>query len=128
MLTELAAGSQLTPLGQRHDLPGVVREFADTLRAEMDYRREGRSADRLRKNFEGWTGVHFPRVYWEYSTPQVLVMERIRGIKIDDLAALEAAISNPDTAAFMVEPIQGEAGVVMPDEGYLKGVRALCDK
>lgn len=35
---------------------------------------------------------------------------------------------NPNTAAFMVEPIQGEAGVVVPDEGYLKGVRDLCTK
>ena len=35
---------------------------------------------------------------------------------------------DPNCAAFMVEPIQGEAGVVVPDEGYLKGIRSLCDK
>jgi len=46
----------------------------------------------------------------------------------NDLADLERSISDPNTAAFMVEPIQGEAGVVVPDEGYLRGVRALCDK
>ncbi len=115
MLTELAAGSKLTPLGQRHDLPGVVREFADTLRAEMDYRREGRSADRLRKNFEGWTEVHFPRVYWEYSTPQVLVMERIRGIKIDDLAALEAAgVDRKGVARYAAQTIVKE----MLEDGF----------
>ncbi len=49
-------------------------------------------------------------------------------VDYNDLAALEKAISDPNTAAFMVEPIQGEAGVVVPDEGYLKGVRALCTK
>jgi ornithine--oxo-acid transaminase len=49
-------------------------------------------------------------------------------IDYNDLNALENAIKDPNTAAFMVEPIQGEAGVVVPDEGYLKGVRALCDK
>ena len=49
-------------------------------------------------------------------------------VEYNDLAALENAIKDPNTAAFMVEPIQGEAGVVVPDEGYLKGVRALCDK
>eukprot|EP00112_Aurelia_sp_Birch-Aquarium-sp1_P007463 Seg1814.5 transcript_id=Seg1814.5/GoldUCD/mRNA.D3Y31 product="Ornithine aminotransferase mitochondrial" protein_id=Seg1814.5/GoldUCD/D3Y31 len=38
------------------------------------------------------------------------------------------AISDPNTAAFMVEPIQGEAGVFVPDDGYLKGVRDLCTK
>ena len=41
---------------------------------------------------------------------------------------MEKAISDPNTAAFMVEPIQGEAGVVVPHDGYLKGVRELCDK
>lgn len=49
-------------------------------------------------------------------------------IPYNDLDALEEAISDPDTAAFMVEPIQGEAGVIIPDAGYLQGVRALCSK
>ncbi|XP_031568858.1 ornithine aminotransferase, mitochondrial-like [Actinia tenebrosa] len=53
------------------------------------------------------------------------------GIEItpyNDLAALEKSISDPNTCAFMVEPIQGEAGVYIPDPGYLKGVRELCTK
>lgn len=37
-------------------------------------------------------------------------------------------ISNPNNAAFVFEPIQGEAGVVVPDEGYLQKVRDLCTK
>jgi ornithine--oxo-acid transaminase len=50
-------------------------------------------------------------------------------IPYDDLEALEDAFkSDPDIAGFMVEPIQGEAGVVVPKEGYLKGVRDLCTK
>lgn len=49
-------------------------------------------------------------------------------VPYNDLVALEKAISDPNTAAFMVEPIQGEAGVVVPDEGYLPAVRKLCDK
>lgn len=49
-------------------------------------------------------------------------------VDYNDLNALEKAIKDPNTAAFMVEPIQGEAGVVVPDEGYLKGVRKLCDQ
>jgi len=49
-------------------------------------------------------------------------------VPYNDLVALEEALKDADVAAFMVEPIQGEAGVVIPDEGYLKGVRALCDQ
>jgi ornithine--oxo-acid transaminase len=49
-------------------------------------------------------------------------------VEYNDLVALEAAIKDPNTAAFMVEPIQGEAGVIVPDEGYLQGVRDLCTK
>lgn len=47
-------------------------------------------------------------------------------VPYNDLASLEKALQDPTVAAFMVEPIQGEAGVVVPDEGYLKGVRDLC--
>ncbi|XP_078500147.1 ornithine aminotransferase, mitochondrial [Lissotriton helveticus] len=47
-------------------------------------------------------------------------------IPYNDLPALERALQDPHVAAFMVEPIQGEAGVVVPDEGYLTGVRDLC--
>uniref|UniRef100_A0A8C7EN45 Ornithine aminotransferase n=1 Tax=Neovison vison TaxID=452646 RepID=A0A8C7EN45_NEOVI len=47
-------------------------------------------------------------------------------IPYNDLPALERALQDPNVAAFMVEPIQGEAGVVVPDPGYLMGVRELC--
>lgn len=49
-------------------------------------------------------------------------------VPYNDTTALEKALQDPNVAAFMVEPIQGEAGVVVPDEGYLKKVRELCTK
>ncbi|KAK4310177.1 hypothetical protein Pmani_018240 [Petrolisthes manimaculis] len=49
-------------------------------------------------------------------------------IPYDDLQALEEAAMDPTVAAFMMEPIQGEAGVVVPSEGYLKGVRDVCTR
>jgi ornithine--oxo-acid transaminase len=49
-------------------------------------------------------------------------------IPYNDLEALEKELKDPNVAAFMVEPIQGEAGVVVPDEGYLKSVSDLCKK
>ena len=47
-------------------------------------------------------------------------------IPYNDLNALEKALEDPNVAGFMVEPIQGEAGVVVPDEGYLKKAQQLC--
>lgn len=49
-------------------------------------------------------------------------------VPYNDIPALEKELQNPNTCAFMVEPIQGEAGVVVPDEGYLRKIRELCTK
>ena len=49
-------------------------------------------------------------------------------IPYNDLDALENELKDKNVAAFMVEPIQGEAGVIVPDDGYLAGVRKLCTK
>jgi ubiquinone biosynthesis protein len=80
-----------TSLGQIYDLPGIAAEFATTLRAELDFCREGINADRFRANFSDEPFLHIPQVHWDFTTRRVLVLERIRGIKIDNLAALDAA-------------------------------------
>jgi ornithine--oxo-acid transaminase len=49
-------------------------------------------------------------------------------IPYNDLATLEKALENKNVAGFLVEPIQGEAGVIVPDEGYLAKASALCKK
>jgi ornithine--oxo-acid transaminase len=49
-------------------------------------------------------------------------------VPYNDLNALEIKLKDPKVCAFMVEPIQGEAGVIVPDDGYMKGVRSLCNK
>jgi len=79
------------PVAELYDLRGIVEEFAHTLRGEMDFRREGHHAERFRRNFAGKRYLHIPRVYWELTTHRVLTLERIRGLKIDDIAALDAA-------------------------------------
>ncbi len=51
-----------------------------------------------------------------------------KNIPYNDIDALEEALSDPYVAGFMVEPIQGEAGVIVPDDGYLKSAKKLCEK
>jgi len=50
----------------------------------------------------------------------------IEVINYNDIEALEKALQSPNVCAFLVEPVQGEAGVIVPDEGYLTKVRELC--
>lgn len=65
-----------------------------------------------------------PSAYGDYGP----FMPGFQLIPYDDLKALEEVLRDPNVAAFMVEPIQGEAGVVVPHDGYLKGVRELCTR
>ncbi len=51
-----------------------------------------------------------------------------RQVPYNDLRSMEEAIDEKTTAAILVEPIQGEGGVVIPDKGYLQGLRELCDR
>lgn len=73
---------------KRYDLLGLVQEFALTLRAELDYIREGQNADRFAANFATDKTVRIPRVYWETTTSRVLTQERIVGVKVSELGAL----------------------------------------
>jgi len=79
----------------RFEVGDLAEEFASALRTEMDFRREAWNADRFRKNFEDEDHLYVPKIYWDYSTKRLLVMERINGIKIDNLEALKAAGYSP---------------------------------
>lgn len=91
ILSTLAVRAQATPLGKVYDFVSIADDFAFTLRNELDYHREGRNADRFRENFAGESHLYIPQVYWDFSTRRVLVLERIHGIKINDIPALETA-------------------------------------
>jgi ubiquinone biosynthesis protein len=82
---------QHTPLRQLLNLPALVEEFAYTVRAEFDYMREGRNADVFRHNFADDTHIYIPVVHWEYTTRRVITMERVAGLKINDLTGLDEA-------------------------------------
>ena len=92
ILLELAAlAEKRTEWGEYYDLCSLAQEFADTLRSEQNYEQEGHNIDRYRQIFAGQGHVRIPKVFWETTTRRVLTMERIEGIKITDLDALDAA-------------------------------------
>lgn len=96
--TDIDAITGIASLAERHlpqseiyDPVGLVKEFARTIRREMDFAREGHTIEKFAENFTGDPTLHFPRVHWDQTARGVLTMEYIHGIKVSDTAALEGA-------------------------------------
>ena len=96
--TDIDALMGLAILAERHlpgsdiyDPVGLVREFARTIRREMDFTREGRTIERMAENFKSDETLYFPKVFWQVSSRAVLTLEYIDGIKVSDFAALREA-------------------------------------
>jgi ubiquinone biosynthesis protein len=76
--------------GRRLHARQIVAEYETTILDELDLMREGASASQLRRNFMDSDLLKVPEVYWEYTRPNVMVMERVSGIPISDVKALRA--------------------------------------
>ncbi len=72
------------PRARRYRPKEVVDEFSRVIQKEQDLTIEGGNAERFNKMFEGVATVHIPKVYWDYTTPEMLTLERISGIPIDE--------------------------------------------
>jgi ubiquinone biosynthesis protein len=68
----------------------VIAEFEKILYDELDLLREAANASQLKRNFSDTELLYVPEVYWPHCRPEVMVMERIRGIQINDIDALRA--------------------------------------
>ncbi|MHB8164430.1 MAG: ABC1 kinase family protein [Methanoregula sp.] len=67
---------------------GMVEDFAHQIVKELDYTREARNVERMARNFRDVPGIRFPKIYWEYTSPHMMVMEFIEGVRIDDPEAI----------------------------------------
>jgi ubiquinone biosynthesis protein len=82
------------PPSKRLNPVAVVAEFEKTLANEIDLMREAANASQLRRNFAGSTVLYAPEVHWDFCRRNVLTLERIEGIPISDMRALQAAETN----------------------------------
>jgi ubiquinone biosynthesis protein len=80
---------QYTPMGKLYDLVEIAEDFSATVYSELNYKTEGRNADRFRENFKNEPRVYIPWVCWEYTSERVLVMEYLSGIKINQIEELD---------------------------------------
>ena len=67
---------------------GMVDDFAHQIVKELDYTREARNVERMTRNFRDEPGIKFPKIYWEYTSPYMMVMEFIEGVRIDNPEAI----------------------------------------
>ncbi|TFH18037.1 AarF/ABC1/UbiB kinase family protein [Candidatus Bathyarchaeota archaeon] len=67
---------------------GLIEEFSKQMRKELDFILDGKNAETIALNMKELPGVKVPKIYWEYSGPRLLVMEYIKGTRIDAIEAL----------------------------------------
>ena len=72
----------------------IVDEYQKTILDELDLMREAANASQLKRNFAGSDLLYVPEVYWDYCRTDVMVMERIHGVPISDMARLKASGAN----------------------------------
>jgi ubiquinone biosynthesis protein len=82
------------PEGRRLRPQEIVAEYQKTIIDELDLMREAANASQLKRNFAGSDLLYVPEVYWDYCRTDVMVMERIHGVPISDMASLKAAGAN----------------------------------
>ena len=92
------------PVAKRADVPALLDEFAETIRAEVDYLAEGKNAETFAENFKDVPRVHVPRVVWERTTQRVLTLEDVFAIKITDYNEItEAGIDRSEVAKELLD-------------------------
>ena len=83
---------------------GIVAEYEKTIKKELNFLEEARNIERFHKNFENDVDVLIPKLYKELTTPRVIVMERIIGVKIDDIETMrETGIDMPLIARNLIK-------------------------
>ncbi|HBC47622.1 MAG TPA: ubiquinone biosynthesis protein UbiB [candidate division Zixibacteria bacterium] len=83
------------PESRQYEPVGLVDELAKTTRREINFLYEGRNIEAFARKFADDPRIYIPRVFWSYTTRNVLTMDRIEGIKISDIAALKEAGIDP---------------------------------
>jgi ubiquinone biosynthesis protein len=87
------------PESRIYNPKGIVHDFASQIRHELDFIHDGKNADRLRAIFSEIPGIRVPKIFWEYSSSDILVMEYAQGVRIDRTEEIIAMGINPKDLA-----------------------------
>jgi len=101
ILRMIARKTNSSPELQLFNFPEAAQEFSNQLLAELDFTRDGRNADLLAKNMKTIHGVRIPKIYWKYSGQRLLVMEYMKGVRIDKLEQIKKMKVDPKKIALL---------------------------
>ncbi|AGK55351.1 ABC1 kinase family protein [Bacillus sp. 1NLA3E] len=95
----IAFARRFTKIGKTMDLKDVYEEFEEVITKELDYQKEAQHLERFRENFSEFPGVTVPKIYSDFCTKKLLVMEFIEGVKINEIQKLDEAGINKSNLA-----------------------------
>jgi ubiquinone biosynthesis protein len=102
ILKAIADGAENTSSElQIFNFPAMVTDFARQIIAELDFVRDGKNADLLAKNMKDFPNVRVPRIFWEYSGQRLLVMEYMKGVRIDKVEQIKKMGVDPKAIALL---------------------------
>jgi ubiquinone biosynthesis protein len=99
ILKEIAKRAKFFPELQLFNFPDVIDEFSRQILLELDFTRDGRNAELLARNMQSIEGVRIPKIYWKYSGQRLLVMEYMKGVRVDKLEQIKKMNVDPKKIA-----------------------------
>jgi ubiquinone biosynthesis protein len=86
---------RFVPELRSYRLTSVVKEFSDSIMRELDFKQEGNNAERFRFVFKKNRHINIPRIFWDYTTPRVLTMDFVHGVRANDLEGIRKLGNSP---------------------------------
>lgn len=91
---------------RRFHIQDMIQEFGKSLLSELDYTIEGKNAEKIAEQFKSDSHIYVPRIYWEYSTKHVLIMEFIEGTKLNQHEQLASkGYNRPQIARRLIQSV-----------------------
>ena len=99
ILKEIAIKAKSSPELQIFNIPQTIEDFSHQMLSEIDFTRDGQNADLLAHNMQSIDGIRIPKIYWQCSGQRLLVMEYVKGVRIDKIEQIKEMGVDPKRIA-----------------------------
>jgi ubiquinone biosynthesis protein len=101
ILKEIAKTAKFSSELQLFNIPQAIEDFSHQLLSELDFTRDGRNAELLALNMRSIDCIRIPKIYWQYSGERLLVMEYVKGVRIDKVEQIKEMGVDPKQIALL---------------------------